>query len=127
MWVKDPSVKPITEKQRLLQVNLLLLRGQRDIAESPNAFLCVLESLLEKMTLMNTRTSRNEGRRYGAEGIGVENSIAQLRYKLELLNSCLKGPASELITDNHRSLLQLETAKVLYRQGFLQLAVSMIR
>lgn len=127
LCAKDPSIQPENEKQRLLQANLLLLRGRRDTEESAHCYQSVLESLLEHMTQMNIRTSHMDERRYGAEGMIVDSKIAQLRYKLELLSTCLTGPAAELVTDNHRSLLQLETAKVLYRQGFIQLAVSMIR
>ena len=103
----------------------MLLRGKRGSDESAECYLSVLESLLEQMTQVNIQTHHE--RCNGTEELSIVQKIAQLRYKLQLINSCLVGSAAELITDNHRSRLQLETAKVLYRQGFIQLAVSMIR
>lgn len=84
-----------------------------------------MEILLGEMTRVNAYCGEQETRRVSREA-GFNDGSHRLRYKLELLDSFLRASGVSIPPD-YWSLLHLEIAKVLYRQGFTHLAVSTIR
>lgn len=109
--------------QNTLLANLLFLKAQR--SSDRDGYLRVMEILLGEMAHANVYCGEQDTRRVSRE-TGCNDGTHRLRYKLELLDSFLHASGVSIPPD-YWSLLHLEIAKVLYRQGFTQLAVSTIR
>lgn len=123
LYPYEKSRRPQSPLQQTLSANLLFLKAQR--TSDGEEYLHAMEILLGEMARVNAYCGEQETRRTSRETC-FSNGSHRLRYKLELLDSFLH--ASEVsIPPDYWSLLHLEIAKVLYRQGFTHLAVSTIR
>ena len=102
----------------IVNVKLLdILRGSK----TTQSVQSVLESVLSHITMLSKYESAHENE--------VRHRYLDIsRYQLEILRSSLIDcPNPVTISADHRSMMLLETAKVLFQQGFRTLAVNTIR
>ena len=118
--MKNRQTEASSFEQQSFVVNVKLLdilRGSTTIQSVQS----VLESVLSHITTLSKYESTHENE--------IRHRHLDIsRYQLEILRSSLvDSPHPIPISADHRSMMLLETAKVLFQQGFRTLAVNTIR
>ena len=121
-----------------LQTNLHLLLGLREPGSQSMSLCNVLDHLLTDIASLNhnhhhssiTRIHYSDSSSDGADKRShsvTRSRLSQLRYELEILREFAVANGVELGSSHHRQLLQLEIGKIVYDEGFVPLALSMIQ
>lgn len=118
MQNRQTEASSFEQQSFIVNVKLLdILRGSK----TTQSVQSVLESVLSHITMLSKYESAHENE--------VRHRYLDIsRYQLEILRSSLIDcPNPVTISADHRSMMLLETAKVLFQQGFRTLAVNTIR
>ena len=118
MKSRQAEASSIEQQSFVVNIKLLdILRG----STTTQSVQSVLESVLSHITTLSKYESAHENE--------IRHRYLDIsRYQLEILRSSLVDcPHPIPISADHRSMMLLETAKVLFQQGFRTLAVNTIR
>lgn len=118
--MKNRQAEAASFEQQSFVVNVKLLDILRG-STTTQSVQSVLESVLSHITTLSKYESTHENE--------IRHRYLDIsRYQLEILRSSLIDCSHPImISADHRSMMLLETAKVLFQQGFRTLAVNTIR
>lgn len=119
-FIQNRHTEATSFQQQSFVVNVKLLDILRG-STTTQSVQSVLESVLSHITMLSKYESTHENE--------IHHRYLDIsRYQLEILRSKLIDcPNPISISADHRSMMLLETAKVLFQQGFRTLAVNTIR